>query len=237
MDGTEHEILLEREADLLSHYPYYFLENQEINAICDALNPEFNLFISRARKALNNLLPGTADEDGIERYETWLELETDPSKPLEERRGQVLAKLNETLPYTEIRLQKILAAIVGWDHFTYKRDGAFVEVEIDDTVIDKWVSVYDMLQRVLPLNLHFKLNSETSRNEQGYVYGVGTMITQKVVNEIDNTERESHLKFAMDSRLTRIIETELDHSADTAKLAIGVGSMVRETLETPAIVI
>lgn len=144
--------------DLISYYPEFLQENLEFNAICDASNPEFDLIWKKLRQIELNILPQTADKDGIAQYEQWLGLRTNPYEDLEIRRAKVIAKLNETLPYTEIRLQRMLAAIVGWGHYEYERHGAFVHIIIDETCYNLVFAIMDMLERVLPMNLHYRVS-------------------------------------------------------------------------------
>lgn len=149
--------------DLISHYPEFLQENLEFNAICDASNPEFDLVWERLRQIELNILPQTADENGIEVYEKWLGLRTNRHQDLDIRRAQVIAKLNETLPYTEIRLQRMLAAIVGWGHFHYERHGALVHIILDETCYSLVFTVMDLLERVLPMNLHYQVSYGMTR--------------------------------------------------------------------------
>lgn len=146
-----------RIVDLISYYPEYLKENKEYNAICDAENPEFNLLIKRIRQMEKNIHPQTADEYGIEKFESWLGIPTNHYLPLEQRRNAVIAKLNETLPFTEIRLQRMLAAIVGWGHFHYERHGALVQVVLDKESLYAIQPVRDLLERILPMNLHYEV--------------------------------------------------------------------------------
>lgn len=154
------DYLFNEEVHLIEHYPDYFKENDQIIAICDAADPEFNLFRQRAIRALNNQIVGTSDEYGIRSYEELVGIIPDPSLSLKERKAQVLARMNETLPYTEIRLQRMLAAIVGWGNFKYSRDGAHVHVELMTGDSESTKAVYQLLQRVLPLNLYFDVTTE-----------------------------------------------------------------------------
>lgn len=157
----------DRIVDVLDHYPEYLSDSVlEYQAIAKAENPEFNLFIRRLGKTIENILPTTSDEDGIKRYEDWLDILSNPNLSIEERRFNVLARLNETLPYTEIRLQKMLAAICGWGHFTYERKGAFVHVVIDETCYGAVFSVMDLLERVLPLNLYYRVSYGMTRQTE-----------------------------------------------------------------------
>lgn len=160
---------MDYKADILSYYPEFLQETEEYKAICEAVNPEFDLLFQRVQQTINNILPETTNTRGITDYEQWLGLRSDPTLSLKERQAQVIAKLNETLPYTEIRLQRILAAIVGWGHFTYERFGAYVHIILDETCYKAVNAVMNMLDSVLPLNLHYKVSYGMTRNTYAHV--------------------------------------------------------------------
>lgn len=256
------KIIVDNDPDILSHYPDYFLETDEINAICDGENPELKLYIERAVKVVNNTLPRTSDYDGVKKYEKWLDIPPDKiaGLSLEQRKDQIVAKLNETLPYTEITLQKMLANIVGWGNFSYRRDGAFVEVTLEPEAADSLQTVYDMLTRVLPMNLHFRLNGEVVDEADSYVYGIGTMLTEDMIQEVDYTEKIEHIyiggasihkriirtpahishdsetakvKVAVAGRQTLVSVTQINHNLETAVITIGIASKFRPIIKTP----
>lgn len=194
--------------DLIKYYPEFLQENLEFNAICDASNPEFDLIWRRIKQIELNIVPQTADSDGIAQYEQWLGIVTNPYLDLDTRRGQVISKLNETLPYTEIRLQRILAAIVGWGHFTYVRNGAFVQVLLDDESISASGLVYDMLERILPLNLHFEVTAGITDLTLIEFVGV-CMETLIVETKINNDNEIASLYHGQPYLESATIETKL----------------------------
>ena len=156
-------------------------------------------------------LPLSAEEHGVEIYEKWLNIPSNPYLTLDERKGNILAKLNETLPYTEIRLQKMLAAICGWGHFTYKRTGAYVQVLLDPTVGDKGISVYRMLDRVLPLNLYFDVILNHVNETDTLEFGIGGQEKEIIETRITETgERISMVYLQNGSIQTEIVVTRGD---------------------------
>lgn len=194
--------------NLIEYYPEFLQEVNEYKAITNAQNPEFNLLYKRLSSLDNNLLPGSAELHGIEMYEKWLNIPSNNYLTLDERRGNILAKLNETLPYTEIKLQKMLAAICGWGHFTYKRTGAYVQVLLDPTVGDKGVSVYRLLDRVLPLNLYFEVILNHVNETDTLEFGIG--VREKEIIEtpvIESGERVSQVYLQNGSIQTEIVVT------------------------------
>ena len=196
-----------KKIDLISYYPEFLQENLEFNAICEASNPEYDLIWERLKQIELNILPQTADKDGIAQYEQWLGLENNSYQTLETRRAQVITKLNETLPYTEIRLQRILAATVGWGHFFYERHGAFVRVLLDPDSGLYVIPVRDMLERILPMNLHFEV-------------------------VLRSVEAAALIDFAVAGQLTTIIETPINIEKQTGHIYHGQPYLESAVIET-----
>lgn len=192
---------------LIDKVPEFLYENVEINAVFDAIQPELDLLYARIEQVFKNIHIETADSNGLKVYEEWLGIPYDQSLTLKQRRAEVLARLNETLPYTEIRLQRFLAGIVGWGHFRYVRDGARVSVYLDNTCIESADSVFSMLERILPLNLHFEVVLLHSTETNTVKFGIGTCITDIVVTPINKARQVANLRFTSGSISTEIIET------------------------------
>lgn len=197
----------DKEIHLIDRFPDYFKETKEIVAACEALDPEFNLLLGRLKASLNNISILTADERGVKRYEQWVGIPTNPYLPLEERRMAVIAKLNETLPYTEIRLIKMLAAIAGWANFKYERHGAFVKVTLSNEAYYVINPVRDMLERILPMNLYYEV-----------IFGAA--------------EGLSMINFVSIYQETRIIETLINLDKETAVIYHGSPYLESATIET-----
>lgn len=152
------ELSLELDStNLIDHLPPFLQDNKVLNALAEAKNPEFDLINQSLKELAINVLPQTANLDGIKRYEKWLGIKPNRGLSLEERRFQVIAKLNETLPFTDIRLNKMLAAIVGWDNFEFKLEDAHVTVKLTLESAFQYDVIYQMLEEIIPLNLDFTL--------------------------------------------------------------------------------
>lgn len=196
--------------NLLDYFPEFLQDTQEYQAYCDAVDPELKLLAQRVKSLENNITPLNADEYGITVYEKWLGLVTNPYLPLEERRAKVIAKLNETLPYTEIRLQRLLAAVVGWGHFHYRRDGAFVQVILDETCYSALNPIMEMLERILPMNLHYEVIYGVVYNSEVKV-GSATDQTLIVTTPINNDEKIAKVYMSSPYEETVIIKTEVEN--------------------------
>lgn len=197
--------------NLLDYFPEFLRETGEYIAFCEAVDPELKLLQQRVEAIENNITPLYADEHGITMFEEWLGIVTNPYLPLEERRATVIAKLNETLPYTEIRLQRLLAAIVGWGHFIYKRNGAFVQVILDQESYSAINPVMDMLERILPMNLHYEVLYGVTNFATEVKTGSAGQETVIITTPINIDNKISHVYMGTPYSETIIIETEVEN--------------------------
>ena len=128
-------------------------ENLDIRYIGDVLNSDFALLTARVTQWRLNINPQTCDQQGIKEYEDWLGLMSSPVVPLENRIEQVIIQLNKTLPYTWIRLHRMLGAVVGWDNFELSREGARITSKIKGESVSLVDSVDALFREVVPMNL------------------------------------------------------------------------------------
>lgn len=155
--ADEKYIILSLDSDLIKKIPTDLRESTELQEITGAEDKQFERIAMWTRRWLDNVFPDTTNEEGIRRWEEFLELTPEPGDSPEDRKVRVIAKLNETLPYTWISLHKMLANIVGWDNFKLERDGARITFSLtvkqpSDVLIN---SILDTFSRVIPLNLYW----------------------------------------------------------------------------------
>lgn len=144
-------------ADIIKYLPAIKQDLEYYINITNAENPEFDKLSGLMTKWKNNNYPKLSDEDGLEVFEKVFNIKRVPTDTIEDRRVKVLARLNERLPYTEIRLRRMLSAICGWDGF---------ELEIEDLILTVYLAmqnnsqigaVYDLLNRVVPMNVLLRI--------------------------------------------------------------------------------
>lgn len=194
--------------NLILKVPEFLFENKDIRAFFDAVEPELVLLGERRAQLAKNIFPETADRDGIRHYEEWLGIPYNRTLSLDDRRIEVLARLNETLPFTEIRLQRFLAGAVGWDHFKYERDGAHITVTLDTEGGSGAESIKKMLHRVVPLNCHFDVVITHSKEDDELLYGIGSWITEIIETEsLDDNLQTARVYTPNAVIVTEIIET------------------------------
>ena len=94
----------------------------EIKAIMNTEQVGFdNVWIS-SDEVMNNQFVTQATEGGVARYEQILGITPKATYTLEERKFQVLARMNEQLPYTMKQLHSSLGSLCGEDGYTLKLD-------------------------------------------------------------------------------------------------------------------
>lgn len=145
-------------ANLIKRLPDSLAELYEFRELLAAENPEFDLLDDLLYQWTQNLFPKTADARGIAFFEDLLDITPLPRDSLDTRRFRVLAKLNSRLPYTEIQLRKMLAAVCGWDGFRLKVEDLVVLVSLTEGNGDKIQAIYEMLLEVIPMNLLIEIH-------------------------------------------------------------------------------
>lgn len=141
------------ENKLINHLPPKLAEIKEIADIQYAIEPELDDILRIILRFLNNRLPQLADRDGITEWELWLGIIPDDTLSLEERRTNLLLKLNSRIPYTEVQLHRILASAVGWDGYEFTIDNFELLVEIAFDRYDKLPAVRQILDQIVPAHI------------------------------------------------------------------------------------
>lgn len=159
-------------ANLIEYLPDILRDFYEYQELFKAENPEFDTIDDLLLKWRDNLFPATADKDGITFFEKMLEIAPLPDDTLDIRRYRVLAKLNSRLPYTEIQLRRMLAAVCGWDGFSLTIADLVVLVSLTEQNGDKIRVIYDMLRETIPMNLLIKIHQLL--NSYGVLYSAAT---------------------------------------------------------------
>ena len=144
--------------NLYRHFPAQINESPEVKQIVQVAAPELENQWNRLYRIDRNHYPKQADRDGIKTFEDWLELDVKKNDTLDTRRARIVAKLNETLPYTWIKLHRMVAAIVGWGNFTLERDGARIifNLLIPDPDNANIIAILEMFSHVIPMNLYWE---------------------------------------------------------------------------------
>lgn len=229
---------------ILKHlHPY--THNKDTKRIAIAENPEFDKITIQLQKWLYNFFPVTADYEGISRWEDFLDLgHGAEGDTLEDRRYRVILKLNERLPYTIPRLYQMLASLCGWEGFTFSLNGpqlseVQIKIELYSDVLMS--TVREMLERVLPLNLHFDClwyyKCEPAHiNFVEYAFITDVITTTKYVEHLTADARIGIATFDTDILTTPVsdlIVTSKHSRFLTAKSYIATVTQITEIVNTP----
>jgi hypothetical protein len=143
-----------REVDLIQYLPPIIQEYNEMQRITAAENPEFRLAWEADERLRNDLYIVTATEQGLKRFEKILGIYPSSQDTNESRRGRILSRWNDMLPYTLKALWGKIAVLAG-DDFEINTDFNNYLIEII-THIAYYGGVDDLayiLDSVVPCNL------------------------------------------------------------------------------------
>lgn len=107
---------------LIDYLPTFVGEYKEIKAIMDTEQIVLEKLWEDTENVLSDQFVSSATEKGIARYEKILGITPKGTHTLSERRFDVLARMNEQLPYTMEQLHTSLATLCGKDGYALKLD-------------------------------------------------------------------------------------------------------------------
>lgn len=143
-----------RVVDIKDYWSPVVAESLEFKVIADAENPEFNYMWEKIYGLVDEFFVKHATEYGISRMEKILKIVPPTGSTLEQRREQIIWKLNLRLPYTMKFLKNILASMVGEENRTvdYNNDTQTITIRIKDGTTDMSQLQRD-LDKMLPSEL------------------------------------------------------------------------------------
>lgn len=172
---------------LIELLPPRIRDIKEIADFQEAVQPTIDEIDEKCRQILVNQNPLYADLDGVTVWEEWLMIEPDSSKTLEQRRLDIISKLNERLPFTLVQLHRILAGIVGWDNFkiiTYPGEPKLkITLELSD--IDYAGNISNLLSHIIPAHVFYDVydHYESASMVDFAVAGLGTCIIETPIKD------------------------------------------------------
>lgn len=145
------------ERRLIEYLPLFLRDCAQLQGIAEVEQTEFVRAWSAAEALLDDQFVPTAGRAGLARWEKLLELSPKGTDTLEQRRGAVLARLNERLPYTLPRLRELLDTVCGAGHCTAAVEDYTLTVTVALEAKEKYDTVASLLERVTPCNLALSL--------------------------------------------------------------------------------
>ena len=140
---------------LIDYLPSFVGEYKEIKAIMNAEQPVFEKVWEDTENVLADQFVSSATEKGIARYEKILGIVPKATYTLEERRFNILARMNEQLPYTMESLKVSLASLCGEDGYALKlnTDTYTLTVKLALSNENNIEAVSELLYKMLPANI------------------------------------------------------------------------------------
>ena len=107
---------------LIDYLPIFIQNYAEIKAIMDAEQISIESAWIDAENVMNDQFVTEATENGVMRWERILSITPKAVYTLDERKFNILARLNEQLPYTIESLKAALTTLCGSDGYVLKLD-------------------------------------------------------------------------------------------------------------------
>lgn len=181
-----------REVDLVSYLPSFLAEFKEIVVALEAENSEFVLVWKAADKVLQNEFIATADEYGISKFETVLNILPSTEDTLESRRARVQAQWLNSIPCTLKAFIIKLVALCGKSDFTITKDYLNYRIEIS-TNLELFGQVEELkrtIESMIPCNIIVISENNIFCNAKGIALIAGGVCFAEqfsITNEIPNS--------------------------------------------------
>lgn len=140
---------------LIDYLPPFIQEYKEIKAIMGAEQGSIETVWTDAKNVLADQFVQSATENGIAQYEKILGITPKGTYTLDERRFNVLARMNEQLPYTMKQLHSSLTSLCGKDGYALKLDtdnyNLIVKLALSNE--NNVEAVESLLYKMIPANI------------------------------------------------------------------------------------
>lgn len=140
---------------LIEYLPIFIQEYAEVKAIMDAEQVSVVTVWTDSEDVLKDQFILDATENGVKRWEAILNLVPKATYTLDERKFNILARLNEQLPYTLETLKNMLATMCGKNGYTLTMDynNYMLLVKLSLSNENNIEAVKELLYRVVPANI------------------------------------------------------------------------------------
>lgn len=144
---------------LIEYIPEFMRQFREIKLICQKEQEQIEKLWGEIEKIWKNQFIQSANERTIRKWEQMLNIKVGNTWNLEERRNKVLSIVSEQRPFTDESVGLMLKAIFGEGNYSTEYTKPFkllVSVSFDNK--REIVNVEEMLDRILPANLNWKVD-------------------------------------------------------------------------------
>ena len=160
--------------DLLSYLPPVIQELEEFKQIMNTESEEFNILVKEYQNLLSDQFVHEATENGLSRWEKILSINPKPTDTLEQRRWEILNRLNIKIPYTWTMLKNKLYALYG-DSYTIKliSDTYTIQIRVPQELSDSEIrSTYTMLEVIIPANMIIDIQRDINLKMEARTYNL-----------------------------------------------------------------
>ena len=138
------------------YLPELYKNNLEMTSIINSEEYELETNLkTNLDTAFLNTFASEANVEGIERFETFLDIKPNPDDSLQLRRERVINRLTRQIPYTERFLISRLNAMLGEGSWNYTFDYNNYTLTINSVIPGKnWYNeVIEFLNMIIPCNI------------------------------------------------------------------------------------
>ena len=174
------------ERQLKDYLPIFIQEYAEIDAIMGAEQVNVEDAWTDAENVMCDQFILDATENGVKRWESILSMKPKGTYTLDERRFNILVKLQEQLPYTVEALRTALTAICGTDGYLLRIDNNkyILTVRLALYNENNIAAVSELLDKMIPANLIISITLFNTHNIlSAYTHGYLSQYTHKEVRE------------------------------------------------------
>lgn len=168
---------------IINYYPEIMKEIREFKTLAQAEDSALEIIYSELEDIMDNQFVHTAKDYGIARLEKIISLRPKYTETLESRKLKVLTKYNENKPYTIRKIKELLNTICGnGGYFLELNNGEFLlKVTVELKSKENLDSVEEMLERVVPMNMIFKVELRFNQHLTVSKYTHGFLKNKKYI--------------------------------------------------------
>ena len=155
------------ERQMIEYIPHILRDVREYKLILtDADEPEVASLWEKLDDAMNDQFIQDATDNGIARWEKILNITPKANWTLDERRFEVLTKVNEQIPFTISSLKEQLNSLCGEDGYSVELNAStftlYVEIALAEQ--NKYNAVVTLLNRIVPANMVIDVSIKYNKN-------------------------------------------------------------------------
>ena len=168
----DHEPKVER------YYPDVVAPAKEFKKLAAAENPEFQILWDQAWEWMKNTFVYDFSENGLQRWEKMLGITPELGESFEDRRTDVLLRLNNSVIYTERSLKKIYDSVYGINSVIpdVRYKDYILALNLYGDAVWQPVKIKTYTRAIIPANLIIKTCREIAQIEIP-CHGAGTVQT------------------------------------------------------------